>query len=196
MRRRSCVWRGGGGHVQDLARLGAHLCGIHEPVAAHPDLIIGHRKIGDQITSLIVRHDDAGEFGGQVRGLGDHPYASFRPIGAAHHAADVVIVNGDDRGGLGEGLDAGERRGHTKSGCRRAQKESGFQSHAFLPMIDSQAEFCVILSWRPFRVNRPLETQVVFIASPAGSTAPLTKVGVGASPSGLLDPWSGSKDEA
>ena len=133
MGRRGRVRGGGGRQIQDLAGLGAHLGRIHKAIAAHPDLIIGHRQIRDHIAALVVGDDHAGEFGGQVGGLGDDPDARFRPIGATNHAADVVGVNGDNGGFLGQGAGHGDGRGRDKGRDGRPQKESVVPSHSFLP---------------------------------------------------------------
>ena len=133
MGRRGRVRRRSGGHVQDLAGLGAHFGRIHEAIAAHPDFVIGYRQIRDHIAALVVRHDHAGKFGGKIRGLGDDPDASLRPIGATHHAADVIRVDGHDGGRFGQSAASGKWRCRHKRGYSCAQKERGFQFHLVLP---------------------------------------------------------------
>ena len=80
--------------VDDLARLTLHLGGIHEPIAAHPHVIIGLGQVGDDIAALIVGHHAANEAHAKFTGLGDDPDASLRPLGAGHDAANIVIVDG------------------------------------------------------------------------------------------------------
>ena len=42
------------------------------------------------IAALIVGHDDLGEFGRQIGGLGDHPDAGFGPVRAGDDAAQIA----------------------------------------------------------------------------------------------------------
>ena len=95
MRGRAFVGRLHGGVVEDVAGLDAHLRRVDEAVAAHPDLIVGDRQIGDDVAALIVGDDAAGEAGRQIGRLGDHPDAGFRPARAGDDAADVVGIDGD-----------------------------------------------------------------------------------------------------
>jgi hypothetical protein len=81
--------------IELLAGLRAQLGRIHQPVAAHPDAVVRHRQVGDDVAALVVGHNHLGEFRRQVGGLRDHPDAGFGPGRAAHHAADVVVVDGD-----------------------------------------------------------------------------------------------------
>ena len=84
--RRIVVRRGGRARrrhrreIELLAGLGAHLRQVDEAIAAHPDLIVRGRKIGNDVAALVVGDDAPGEAGRQVGGLGDHPDAGFRPL--------------------------------------------------------------------------------------------------------------------
>ena len=95
MRGRGIVRRRHGRMIDDLAGLRAQLGRIHETIAAHPDLVVRGRQIGDDIAALVVGHDDLDEVGRQVVGFCDHPDAGFRPFRSGHHAADIVGVDGD-----------------------------------------------------------------------------------------------------
>ena len=79
--------------VDGLAGLGVHLRRVDQAVAAHPDLVVGDRQIGDDIAALIVGDDALGVAGRQVGGFGDHPDAGLRSARARHHPADVVGVD-------------------------------------------------------------------------------------------------------
>lgn len=96
MCRRRFVRRRHGCEVELLAGLRAHFRRIHQSVAAHPDLVVHvRRQIGKDIAALVVGDDDLGEFGRQFGGFRDHPNAGLGTRWAAHHATDVVIVDGD-----------------------------------------------------------------------------------------------------
>ena len=88
-----------------LAGLGFHLVGINKPIAAHPDVVTGFGQVWQNKAALIVGDDNFDEAHRQVAGFRNHPDAGFRPIGAAHHAADVVGINRHRlcAGGLCEG---------------------------------------------------------------------------------------------
>ena len=98
VRRRRLVRRRHRREIELLAGLAAHLRRIDQPVAAHPDLVVGVRKVGDDVAALVVGDDDLGVAGRQIGGLRDHPDAGLRSVRAGDHAADVVVVDGD--GGL------------------------------------------------------------------------------------------------
>ena len=98
MRRCGLVRRRNSREIDLLAGLGAQLGRIHQPVAAHPDGVVHvRRQVRDHIAALVVGDDDLGEFRRQLRRLRDHPDAGLRAVGPEHHAADVVIVDGDRR---------------------------------------------------------------------------------------------------
>ena len=61
MRGRRLVGRGHGGQVELLARLALDLRAVDEAVAAHPDVVVGLRQIGDDVAALVVGDDDADE---------------------------------------------------------------------------------------------------------------------------------------
>ncbi len=118
VRGRRVIRRGHGCVIELLTGLGAQLGRVDEPVSAHPDLIIRDRQVRDDIAALIVGHDDARELRRQVGGFGDHPHAGFGlPVGRAHHAADVVVVDGGCCGGVLR-LRRIERRGQRSTGQR------------------------------------------------------------------------------
>jgi hypothetical protein len=71
---------------------------IDQAVAAHPNLIIRARQIGNEITALIIRHHHAGELGRQVGGFRNHPDAGFRPARAADDATDISVADSDGGG--------------------------------------------------------------------------------------------------
>ena len=89
------VRRNHGFQIELLARRAFDFRRIDESVTAHPDVVGGFRQIGYDISALIVGDDALDIAHRQLPRFGNHPDAGFRPIGAAHHAADVVIVNGD-----------------------------------------------------------------------------------------------------
>ena len=101
MRRRPLIRRRHGGEIELLAGLGAHLGRIHEPIAAHPDAVVCPRQIGNDVAALVVGDDHLGVFGRKVGGLGDHPDAGLRASRPSHHAANVIIVDGNRRRLLG-----------------------------------------------------------------------------------------------
>src|SRR6266487_2507242 len=112
LRRRA--WRGGrdGGQVHGLSRSRRHLGRVDQAVAAHPHSVRRLGKVGYQVASLVVGHDDADELRGQVAGLGDHPDARFRPVRAGDHTADVIGVDASCLGGEGGGTETGDETNH------------------------------------------------------------------------------------
>ena len=104
-----------GGHdrreVERRARLRLRLLGIHQPVAAHPDVVGGLRQIGEQVASRVVRHDDPGETGGQIAGLRDHPDPGLGAVGTGDHTGDVVAVHRDRPARRLAGQHRDDRRG-------------------------------------------------------------------------------------
>ena len=75
--------------VQGLAGLAVDALGINQAVAAHPDLVFCLGQIGHHVAALIVGRHDLGEFGWQVRRLGNDPDARLGSAGAGDHAADI-----------------------------------------------------------------------------------------------------------
>ena len=99
---RGVVLRGGGlvrrrhrGEIEELARLGAHLGRIHQPVAAHPDAVGRFRQPGNDVAPALVGDHHLRVLGRQVGGLGDHPDARFRSAGARDYAAEVARADAD-----------------------------------------------------------------------------------------------------
>ena len=85
------------GEVDDLARLSLHLGRIDQPIAAHPYVIIGLRKIGQHIAALVVGDHDLDQVGGKVFRFRDHPDAGFRTPWSAHDAAEIGRADADGR---------------------------------------------------------------------------------------------------
>ena len=83
--------------VESLARSGFDLRRIDQPIAAHPDVVVGFGQIGHHVASLIVGDHHSGEPGGQIRGFRDHPDAGFGPLRARDHAADIIVVDAHRR---------------------------------------------------------------------------------------------------
>src|SRR5262249_33617541 len=79
--------------IELLAGLAAHLRRVHEPIAAHPDLVVRIRQVRDDVAAAIVGDDDLGILGRQLGRFRDHPDAGLRPIRAGHYAADVIVVD-------------------------------------------------------------------------------------------------------
>ena len=104
------------GQVELLAGLALHLRRVDEAVAAHPDVVVGFRQIGDDVAALIVGDDALDVAHRQVARFRDHPDAGLGTAGAAHDAADVIIVDGHRRGG--RLLRAGWRRDRNHRGKR------------------------------------------------------------------------------
>ena len=130
VRRRRLVRRRHRREIELLAGLRAHLGRIDQPVAAHPDLVVRSRQVGDDVAPLVVGHDHLGELRRQFGRLRDHPHAGFRPARAAHDAADVVVVDGDRRL-LGIGRPENEGQGYTYT--RQAAK----------PMVTAEHNTCL-----------------------------------------------------
>src|SRR5215468_379047 len=132
-----------------LAGLGAQLRRVDEPVAAHPDAVIRGWKVGDDVPPQVVRDHHLGIFGGKLVGLGNHPDPGFRPVRARHHAADIVVVNGDH--GLCRGLSAqldrrtGQQSEHADR--RHTQVKSLLNCHRFLS-VTSPAVATILKMYR------------------------------------------------
>ena len=92
---RGGLWRGRDHRcqIQRLSGRRVHLRRIHQPVPAHPHLVICLRQIGQQILPVIVGDHDLAEFGLQVAGLRDHPHAGFRAFRTRHRAADIFGIH-------------------------------------------------------------------------------------------------------
>ena len=130
MRRRALIRRRHCREIEAVAWLAAHLWRIDETVAAHPDLIIRHRQVGDDVAALVVGHHQLGKLGRQFRRLRDHPHARFRPARAPHDAADVVTIDRDRRRLLSAGWN---RRGHGDRDRGHGRKQKFLDAHLVLP---------------------------------------------------------------
>ena len=73
---------------------------IDEAIAAHPDVVIRFRELGNNVAALIVGDDDLAISGGQIFRFRDHPYARFGALRAGDHAADIVGDDFNFRGGF------------------------------------------------------------------------------------------------
>ncbi len=148
--RRIIFRRGGGtgrrhsGKVEKLPRRGLNLRRIRQPIAAHPDIVIGLRKVGHDVAAAIVRDDDLGELGGKIGGLGNHPDAGFRSCAAGHHAAKVGRTDG--HGGVvglrhGRGRSQSRRCDQARRGSSHSQAFHHLRSHCQMPVSRFQAQF-------------------------------------------------------
>ena len=105
------------GQIEVLAERDIHSRGVDESVAAHPDLVVRLRQIGNEVAPGIVGDDDLGEFGRQIGGLCDDPNAGLRPVRAGDDAANVGCAyrylrrRGDRLGRRWSGLRASGDRG-------------------------------------------------------------------------------------
>ena len=134
LRRRPLVGRRHRREIELLAGLGAHLRRVHQPIAAHPDLIVRIRQVRDDVAALIVGDDDLGIFGRQLGRLRDDPDPGFRAARTGDHAADVVIVDRDRRLlRVGRCRHGNRHRGDADCGNRRKQNLS--QTHLVLPAM-------------------------------------------------------------
>ena len=109
-----------GRQVDRIPGLGLHPLRVHEPVAAHPDVVGGVRQVGDEVAPRIVGHDDLDVTGRQLAGLGNHPDSGFGTAGAGHHAGDVVAVHGNGGALRATRLD-GDQRDQEDHRCRGHQ---------------------------------------------------------------------------
>ncbi len=120
--RRPLIGGNDGSEIELLTGLGVHFLRVDQSVASHPDFIGGARQIRNDVAPLIVGHHHLGVFGGEVGRFRDHPDACFRPFAAAHHPADVVLVDRNRNGPL---LAADRRGGNGNKdrpeACRYAQ---------------------------------------------------------------------------
>src|SRR6516162_2232618 len=80
--------RGCRGEIEPLTRLCPHLRRVDQPVATHPDIVIGLRQVRQQIAALIVGHDYATELRRQLGCLGDDPNPRLAALRARDDAAD------------------------------------------------------------------------------------------------------------
>jgi hypothetical protein len=128
------------GVIDDLAGLRPHPRRIHEPVAAHPHLVICGGEIGDDIAALIVGDDALDIPRRQIGCFRDHPHAGLGPVRAGDHAADVVIVDRDRR--LGTKLRRRSRKQGGNADRRHGQIQRGLESHGSAP----RAFFCMALA--------------------------------------------------
>src|SRR5205807_4544342 len=117
------------GQVERLPRRGLGAGRVDQTVAAHPHRIRRLRKVGYQVASLVVGHDDADELGRQVVGFGDDPDARFRTVRTRDGTGDVGCADGDTLGSEGP---RGKVRGETddyhmdEAASNRAHIASGY----------------------------------------------------------------------
>ncbi len=117
-RRGGCARRDHRVEVDDFSGDGLDLEGIDQPVAAHPHLVAGFRKLGNQVAAAIVGDHDLREFRGKVGRFGDHPYAGLWAVRARDHPAQLVCA----RARCGA---AALRRALLAGGQKRADKDRG-----------------------------------------------------------------------
>ena len=145
---RRIILRGGrrirrrhGRQIDDLPRRRHDPRRVDEPVAAHPDIVIGLGEVRNDIASLIVGDDDFGEWRRQPGGLGNHPDAGFGPVFAGDHPAQIMLANADR--GLRGLLRAEPRRrgGEQRSDADRSNplQELDFRRHRMVPPFDDRA---------------------------------------------------------
>ena len=157
-RRRSGARRRHRGEVEDLAGRGRDLGRVDEPVAAHPDVVVGLRQIGQHVAALIVGDHDLGELGRKIGGLGDHPDAGLRPVRAGDHAAEIAVTDADTRRRalLRAQLRRGSAQQHRDPDSGHGQIKTGLESHGAL-LAFVLVLFCLV--------------SVLTITAPAGGSA-------------------------
>ena len=113
---------------QVVARPGGVLVGVHEAVAADPDLVLRVRQVRHHEASLVAGDDDLAERGLEVRRLGDDPDAGLAARVAPHDATDIAVAIGRRRrrASAGQPHD-GDRRQH-----RSGQTDPGCHTHRTL----------------------------------------------------------------
>ena len=144
LRRGRGAGRGHRGQVEDLARHRLHLRRVHEPVTAHPDVVVGLRQLGKQVAATVVGDHDLRELRRQVRRLRDHPHSGLRPAGAGDHAAEVGRPDPDRRvGGL---LSVQPRLPGGEQQCRRHDGHGDHtrRFHAPAPLASDRS-----ITWTP-----------------------------------------------
>src|ERR1700730_16580960 len=120
-----------------LPGIGFDLSGVDKAVAAYPDFVLGLGKIGQHITPLVVRDHAAGEPRRQIPGFRNHPYPGLRTAGAAHHAADIVVVDGDRIRALGLSVKRRRNQCRNADGRRGAQIEMSGSLHVGLLLLNA-----------------------------------------------------------
>ena len=94
------------------------LRGIHEAVAADPQLVAGVRQVRHEEAPVVAGDHDLAKRGLEVAGLGDDPDAGLTAAGALHDAADVLAGRRRARAGQQEDAARQEHRSReTDSRC-------------------------------------------------------------------------------
>ena len=141
--------------IELLAGLALHLRRVDEAVAAHPDVVIGFRQIGDHVAALVVGDDDLDVAHRQIARFRDHPDAGLRAAGAAHDAADVIVVDRHLLRAHGRGERDCGRKG-------RCNTELSLENpHLSLPMFSAavrgrssiEGEFSPVPRWQAMTVR-------------------------------------------
>ena len=97
LRRSGLIGSNRGGEVDQLSRRGRLLRTVDETIAARPHGVIGLRQIRKHEAAAVVGDDSLDIAHRQIARFRNHPDARLRSVGARHHAADVVTVDGDGR---------------------------------------------------------------------------------------------------
>jgi hypothetical protein len=90
LRRRGSGSRRLHAEIHELAGTRIEVRTVGQAIATNPDVVICIGQIGDDITTLVVRHHDLGIFGRQVPCLGNDPDARLGPLFTHHLPADVM----------------------------------------------------------------------------------------------------------
>ena len=77
-----------------LPRLDADRLAVGEAVAAHPQVELRRRQLGQHEAALIVGDDDLPQLRREILRLGNHPHAGLGSVAAGHHARDEAGVLG------------------------------------------------------------------------------------------------------
>ena len=126
------------GQVYDIAGRSPNLRRIDQAVAAHPHAVICLWQVGHHIAPATIGDDDLGEFGRQVGRFRDDPDAGFRPVGAGHHACEVVVADRDGFQGALLGAHRGPRQecqNHSDGARHVRAPRSTFRLHLHAPPL-------------------------------------------------------------
>ncbi len=81
--------------VDDLAGCRLDLRRVHEAIATDPHVVVAARQVGHEVAALVVGHHALDQTGWRGPGFRDHPDPCLRSLRASHHAADIVVIDGD-----------------------------------------------------------------------------------------------------
>ncbi len=91
------VGRGHRAEVQQMARRALLLRRIDQAIAPHPDAVICLRQVRHEIAPAIIGDHDLGEFGREIRRLGDHPDPGLGSVQSADDAAQIARADMERR---------------------------------------------------------------------------------------------------